>query len=701
VTGWNEFGNPGCDRLRKGVKVMRILLQRTLQALVCILALLVVSPQRSLATQAPKGIYAFVIVDQDLINTASMVAKHNSISTDMALFNYFSWILSNDAVSGLLIGVQWSILNPNDPNPTTGLPPSVLESTFACPPTPSTAVNLAAAYVWNSLDAAFCAVNAAKKTLQLSVSPGFNSPQWLYQSLFPCPPGVSCFGPVSGHLSPCDSLFFSFLRPNGLNFATSKCGYTTIFVRTESEPHIHLPLPLPWNKEYQRQWKKFLTKLNNHIKSNSTFVSIGVAGPTASSGEMILPNNIGQARFGHLTVPNLPSGYVPAGGITATAAWNCLLANSYGGTSAYLNSDQAFIEAWETAIDTYGSLFSGITLIVNTGNGLPIFHDPAPYPNNVPPGCSLTKISLPAASFVKPTWPFTPDCHGSANMDCAAETAILSYFLTPAVGGSNAKAIAEDGLSASDGLSPTFRSLSAASVKWLSSPKALTYLPPKTVVLGGLQFASPFSTDIEKGCPYPYGPCQGCQTGTLCNSTGYVSASTCPASSAMCPLQGWCSANPSVPSVGPECSQPASGETCPKGNTCAVQAWCSTGSSCISITPEDALYNVLQNFFAGTIGAPTTANNNGTPVSGAPINYLQIYASDILYALGLAESYLYPSPTTGGCTLEHLMSVAPPTLPKKCTVAAPLPTSKINGMTAQEMLNQASTQVLKIAVTPP
>jgi hypothetical protein len=47
------------------------------------------------------------------------------------------------------------------------------------------------------------------------------------------------------------------------------------------------------------------------------------------------------------------------------------------------------------------------------------------------------------------------------------------------------------------------------------------------------------------------------------------------------------------------------------------------------------------------------------------------------------------------------MSVAPPTLPTKCTLAAPLPTSKANGMTAQAMLNQASAQILTMAVTPP
>jgi len=64
---------------------MQISLQQALQALVCILALLVLSPQRSHATQAPKGIYAVVIVASDLITTATNAATKYSISADAAL----------------------------------------------------------------------------------------------------------------------------------------------------------------------------------------------------------------------------------------------------------------------------------------------------------------------------------------------------------------------------------------------------------------------------------------------------------------------------------------------------------------------------------------------------------------------------------------------------------------------------------------
>lgn len=39
----------------------------------------------------------------------------------------------------------------------------------------------------------------------------------------------------------------------------------------------------------------------------------------------------------------------------------------------YLKTDQAFIDEWNNAIDTYGQVFSGSTLVATTGNGPPNF----------------------------------------------------------------------------------------------------------------------------------------------------------------------------------------------------------------------------------------------------------------------------------------------------------------------------------------
>ena len=157
---------------------------------------------------------------------------------------------------------------------------------------------------------------------------------------------------------------------------------------------------MPWNPLYKSAWRNFLIALAARYESNPAFVSISVAGPTASSEEMILPDNantLPQEQFGGL-LPN--------------AMWLKLLAFHYPGRPAYQRSDQAFIDEWEAAIDMYGEIFSGVTLVATTGAGL---------------------SNLAARGFTVPS-DFTAACP-HPNMDCAAETTILSYFGKPTVGG--------------------------------------------------------------------------------------------------------------------------------------------------------------------------------------------------------------------------------------------------------------------------
>ena len=45
----------------------------------------------------------------------------------------------------------------------------------------------------------------------------------------------------------------------------------------------------------------------------------------------------------------------------------------YPGQPAYQKTNQAFIDEWENAIDLYGQIFSGITLVATTDNGFPNF----------------------------------------------------------------------------------------------------------------------------------------------------------------------------------------------------------------------------------------------------------------------------------------------------------------------------------------
>src|ERR1019366_7324520 len=217
-----------------------------------------------------------------------------------------------------------------------------------------------------------------QKTIQLIVTPGFQTPQW-----------------VLDQIPSCNGLFQSPAQT-----PPSSCGKATFAGYTEATDGTELPLP--WNPFYKSSWKTFLTALAAQYGLNPAFVSIAVGGPTAASEEMIMPNNNNtrsQSQFG---------------GILPNAMWLQLLTFHYPGMPAYEKSDQAFIDEWNAAIDMYGEIFSGVTLVATTGSGLPNFGNGG--------------FTIPSA--------FSRDC-GRPDMDCAAETTILSHFVDPTVGGAN------------------------------------------------------------------------------------------------------------------------------------------------------------------------------------------------------------------------------------------------------------------------
>jgi len=523
-----------------------------------------------LKIRTPQGLYVYI----DAHFLYDVVAPGVSgVSQDDAFKNYLNFMLSQPGVAGLLFSAPWSMLaNPTGP----GGP-----------------------YQWQPLDDAFEAVSAAGKTLQVGISPGANSPPWLFQSPY---------------LTSCDFLFDPAMA---MPTNHADCGYTAIFDISEGDSTAPL-LPLPWNSTYKTQWKDFLKALNSHIKTkkwDNYFVSIGIAGPTMLSAEMFLPKKL---------VSPLPAGYyTPTGpgpstpGSPGNAAWNCLFANYYGAAPAsgayYLNSDRAFIEEWAAAIDMYGDIFSGITLVVNTGNALPDFANESA--GTVTCNSGLTISAAAPGGSSTPLWAFLPDCGSSPlfPMDCEAEAAILAYFAEPPVGGPNAKATQEDALSASDDVVNTLLTLSNASVKWLSQitagglaavPGPITEpgaAPVMSRMLGGLQFSTfafdkknPIKSATREGCPY---------------------------------LE--CAAPPST--IAAYCAPPPM----------------STGCTLLSLDApvEQALLNALHVYFAGTFagsgpsfrnifGAPSTIMNNGTTVTNAPLNYLQIWSEDFEYAAG-------------------------------------------------------------------
>jgi hypothetical protein len=475
------------------------------------------------AFRRPSGVYAVVNVEDAIAQEKTSHPSQSAAERTASVDALFGKALGNPAVSGLTLQVQWATLNP-----------------------------AAGVYDWGYVDAAFGAVaswnagqlSSSAKTIQLIVTPGFGTPSW-----------------VLDEVPPCDGLFQSPpVRP------ATTCG-SARFLDSEGMANdaAPKPLPLPWDAVYKSSWRTFLVALAARYGDNPAFVSIAIAGPTATSAEMILPT----------------IGTSPDTCVSQIAMWKTLLGFQYPDDPSYQASDQAFVDAWNAAIDMYGEVFSGLTLVATTGDGLPNF--------------SSSGFEVPAG--------FAADCGDPPDMDCAAETTILAHFADPSVGGANAKATQTSGLEASRVGLP----LGIDGVRRLSESTVGT-----TRILGGAQLNQAFSVaPAEEGCTIEFAsqaaPAAGCAP-SKCDP--FVDALT------VC-----------MPTdlTGPS-AQPAS-----------------VPASCV-MSPEQALYNVLGVFFAGTAVGRLYGESQGN----APLNYLQIYATDIAYATAHAKGPLVPIVTASG-----------------------------------------------------
>lgn len=475
------------------------------------------------AARQPSGIYGKV----DFTDYVAKLEKANPSITaaqlDAGFVSLYQDLLANPAISGLTLQVHWDLANPN-------------------PPTASNA------YAWGYIDDAFTQVaawNSANpaqppKTIQFIVTAGFNSPQW-----------------VLDQIPSCDGMFQTpAVTP------PSNCGKVTF--NGYSETGDGPVLPLPWDPVYKSAWQVFLTALASRYGANPAFVSISIAGPTATSAEMILPNDT-----------NTPA-QTQFGGIMPNAMWLQLLAFHYAGKSAYLKSDQAFIDEWNAAIDMFGQVFSGVTLVATTGGGLLNFSQNFTIPDG-----------------------FAADCN-NPTMDCAAETAILAHFVDPSVGGTNVKATQTSGMTARSGASEN--NLGVAGVK------RLPQLAPATAqILGGEQFDFPFSLQtVVEGCTAAFPP----------------KASDAPAA---CSIPASCTTNACVPVACIPQACLALGVT---PSSLATYKIFNNVPSADLIPPEQALYNVLNVFFDGTPAATTFGGTVGT----AQVNFMQVFYQDVQYA---------------------------------------------------------------------
>ena len=466
--------------------------------------------------RTPHGIYALVNVHAYL----TQYETTNPSPTTAQIETYFNTtvypgLLGNPDVSGITLYVDWSMLNPTGPN----------------------------TYDWTLVQDLLEQAATAKKTVQLVVQPGINSPTWLLGD-----PG----GKNNGILKSCNYLFDPIYK---LPPAGTECGKVTFSGFTEggySKDNgivtvTAQDLPMPWNSTYKNAWQTFLTALAAQVEGNPSLVSIAVAGPTAWSEEMSLP------------VTHNTHGIRQLGGYSPEQMWAELLKNHYTKSAytdytKYLNTDVAFIDEWEHAIDMYGKTFSGITLTLSTGDHLP---------------------NLGTAPMI-PTSPIDwASVCPSADVDCAAETTILSYFIQSTVGGPNAKAYQVDGMKGSGAIG----NLGVPAVKMLSEITDL-YTSPSQRILGGAQIVTPFATEkAAKG-------------------TMDVGDS----------LTGGC---PPVTPLTPQCSAEQAEYN--------LLTWFFDGTSQGLSFPTGT---------APMVGGVAVGGHSGTK----PLNYLQIYGKDITYA---------------------------------------------------------------------
>jgi lysophospholipase L1-like esterase len=232
-----------------------------------------------ISARQPRGIYGVVLAFEHHPYTAT---------------------IDNPAISGLFLYYRWSALEPKE---------GQLD--------------------FSSVEEAFKIADSKHKTIQITLLPGFWTPQWLLDELPSCD-GWLASGGKTGPAPP--------------NCGKATFGYTE-GVKLKGELH---ELPLPWNPVYKRDWHEFLVEFARRFGQREAFVSIAVAGPTSQSEEIIMPHS----------------------GPGETEKWARLLQAFYADPS-YHRSNKAFVEEWKTEIDDYGRIFSNVTLALTRAGGLP------------------------------------------------------------------------------------------------------------------------------------------------------------------------------------------------------------------------------------------------------------------------------------------------------------------------------------------
>jgi hypothetical protein len=402
---------------------------------------------------------------------------------------YFAGLIENPDISGIQLALQWRDISSG---------PRAEDND------------------WRYSDAAFNAVHEwngrhpdNRKSIQLIVTPGFESPDWLLEKLASCD---------------------SFIANNSsMPFA---CGKITIEGYKEAGNTATI-WPLPWDPTYKEKWATFLRQLDTRYGNREELVSITMGGPTAASTEMFVPNDnptnqkpTPRQHYGEVSIP--------ANKLMKKLIHNWSLSPSLPPPPYKVtpDTDDVFVSEWHDTVATYAGIFQNLTLILTpaSGHGYPDL-------NEVTDGDSLEGM-LCAKS---PT-----------EMSCATTAAIMEDFMNTTLARGNGKGSQVSGLK--EGQSKEPADFGIDGVHYLANYTANQSVTDQ--IIGGAQFDHAFTE---------------------------------------------------VPNLG----------GCAKGVTCS---------------PAQAEYNTLRSAFDQTAAACFFDDSGTIQDGGWPLNFLQIYAQDFLYA---------------------------------------------------------------------
>jgi hypothetical protein len=380
-------------------------------------------------SQNAVGVYAHMDVEV-AINEYSGPPNPSTEQLHAYMRGIYAHMFANPAIAGIALGEHWDSIQTRSDGPN------------------GTHMDQ---FDWSYLDDAFSAARATHKFLRLIITPGIYSPTGLLNEI-----------------PPCDGLF-----PGAPGPVSSNCGTVQFAGVPEKDANAVYVFPLPWNIQYQNAWKDFLEQLNARYKYDEAFAAVAVAGPVGGSTEMILPTD------------NNDSSTQPSGE-KVNQMWETLIEHSFPNNSTYWKNDQVFINSWEQAINTFESVFAGISLDLtpDSADDLPEFSSTLP-PN------------LPAI--------YNYDCSATIDvMSCEAKVEIITYFIYER--GPNGKSTQVGGLTAS-GISDTAPGdIGLPGVKLVATLTPLLFPP----IRGGAQFDFPVSDPKkiqQEGCTSPGATC--------------------------------------------------------------------------------------------------------------------------------------------------------------------------------------------------